>query len=397
MDGPSKAQIPAVIFACRSKAEAEGKNSTGDQVEEIRPAIEREGSRVIVGEPYVDFASGYRSSRGPNLAAAIAKVTALADKYGRAELWVWKCDRLGRGSGRRDEALSLLERMIELKRASVTVRSVTDDEFATTEILWSFASKQASDYSETLTKNVTRGKAARARNGNFCGSRAPDGYLLELNPDAPPRKDGSRPTRLVKDSERAYVIDLIFAMAREGRTAEAIQLALSAEGVRTAPVRGVSRPFTTQAVSRVLNNGAYAGIVTYRGEELPGVQAQWETYLEPEEWRAFQRDRARRAGTTKRSRGRQPTQHLLRGIARCGVCGGPMVPQTERRARKDGTRRRYYECRAAREHHADAAEWCAGPRIDAAVADPTMLDGLDGVLSDAMGWREALAAGRRGE
>lgn len=389
---PDEQLIAAVAYTSRSKVEEEGKDSTGDQAREILARIGQLGGRMVVGESFADHASGFTGNRGPGLADALDAAKQLVRERGKSELWVVKSERLGRGTGSPGEARALGALLYELRAAGVTVRSVHDDELVTNEMLWGFLSKMASDYSKGLSTHTRRGKRSRAEKGKWCASYVPDGYIrLGRIGDPKDPLDGL----LDFDPERRMVIELIWALALDGSSCESIQLALSSRGYRTS-FRGKARPFDTQRVSQILNTCAYAGIVKHKGEVLP-VQALWPRYVEPEDWHRLQRERAERSGTTKRSRGRQATRHLLRGLAVCGECGGPMIPQTERKLRDDGTRRRYYQCKANKDYHRESAEWCPALPIDGEVADSAVLHGLDGLLADADALREGLNAGRQNE
>src|SRR4051812_19910984 len=137
---------PGVHYASRSKDEEPGKDSTGDQLRELR---ERFGEPVA---EYADHASGYSGNRGDGLARAMAH----AARLGRAELRVVKSERFGRGSGRKDEARSVLEMFVEMQRAGVTLRSVHDDQYLTEEFV-GMASAVAHKYSLDLAAHVRRG------------------------------------------------------------------------------------------------------------------------------------------------------------------------------------------------------------------------------------------------
>jgi hypothetical protein len=100
----NSAPIPAVVYAARSQAEKEGKDSTGDQVALILQRLDDDPGRFVVGEPHIDHASGYRGNRGPGLEAAVQAAGRAVAEHGRSELWVWITSRLGRGTGRLGEA-----------------------------------------------------------------------------------------------------------------------------------------------------------------------------------------------------------------------------------------------------------------------------------------------------
>ena len=160
----SPVTIPVVIYAARSKAEEEGKDSTGDQLALIRDRIEHESSRTIVGE-HMDHAFGYRGERGPGLGAAMREAIDLAHTHETVELWVWISSRLARGSGLKGEARSVLEVFAHLRRHGVTLRSVEDDQFVTSPMLVGFAAEQAEKCSRDLAANVRRGLDSRAAKG----------------------------------------------------------------------------------------------------------------------------------------------------------------------------------------------------------------------------------------
>src|SRR5690349_1551199 len=118
--------MPCILFAARSKAEEAGKDSTGDQIKSIRERLTGDTERFEYAEPRTDHASGSKANRGPGLEAAIADAERAAAAYGRAELWVWITNRLGRGTGYPGEARALGKLLYDLRERGITVRSVED-------------------------------------------------------------------------------------------------------------------------------------------------------------------------------------------------------------------------------------------------------------------------------
>ena len=224
--------IPAVMYAARSKTDEDRNESTASQVEQIR---ERLGDRVS-GQPFVDYASGSKSNRGPGLAAAIEAATATAEEFGEAELWVFHSSRLARGTGKKGEARALGALLYQLREVGVTVRSVTDDEFTTNEQMWGFASSQSAQYSQDLSKHVKRGYVKAAERGTAAwlarGIRL-GGYEVLKAFDA----SGRVVHTARKHPEDAWIYELIWEMALAGSSAQTIQLELSARGARTRPAR----------------------------------------------------------------------------------------------------------------------------------------------------------------
>ena len=78
------------------------------------------------------------------------------------------------------------------------------------------------------------------------------------------------------------------------------------------------RPWTLAGVRELLASPRYIGKRAYRGEVV--ADAEWPAIVDEVTWRtvhAILRDPSRK-------RGRAQARHLLSGVARCGVCGGPI-------------------------------------------------------------------------
>ncbi len=392
-DGTGEARTPVVRYAARSKTGEDTNESTASQVAQINAKLAEVGGRTVRGEPHEDHASGSKSNRGPALAKAIKEATELAERYGTAELWVFHSSRLGRGSGKKGGARALGRLLYELQAQGVTVRSVTDDEFTTNEMLWGFASRQAAKYSEDLSAHVKRGYEQAAERGSAAwlarGIRTAGYQVLRTVDD-----HGRVAHQAIKHPEDAWIIELIFGMATAGHSAQAIQLELSSRGAMTRPVRRdhSARPFDTTRINQILDNPAYAGLVVHKGKVVgPG---DWPRYIEPEDWTRIREERRERAHVTRRKVGRPPLGYLLSELAVCSQCGGSMRAVTDRKVRRDGTRLRSYICTAHITHHRDSAEWCRALPFDAAGVDRIVIGGIDTLLLDADNLREQLSAGR---
>ncbi|HWF32999.1 MAG TPA: recombinase family protein [Solirubrobacteraceae bacterium] len=376
----------AVIYAAKSTKDKH--QSIPTQVADCEAMAEREGW-TVAGTYSDEGFSAYSGNRGPELADARAHAGRLAAETGQpVMLLAQHSDRFSRGAGDKPGAAeALIEIWHRERRRDVHLRTVQDDfDLRDSASVANMGARNTAD-SARKSASVKDGKRRRAEQGKWSATYTPDG-LMRIG-DA---EDGA----LDYAPERKPVIELIWSMALAGSSCESIQLALATRGHRTPLFRGKSRPFTTQRVSQILNTYAYAGIVQHKGEVLD-VEARWPRYVEPEDFWRMKEERARRACTTKRSRGRQATRHVIRGLAVCGECGRSMLVQTDRKSRKDGTRRRTYVCAAAHEHHRESEQWCPAAPFDAEVVDATVLNGLDGLLADADALREGLDAGRQSE
>ena len=213
--------MDAVIYAARSKDEEPGKDSTGDQVAAIEKQLD---DRTVIGAPHIDHASGFKRDRGPGLEAAIAAAVAAAP----SELWVFHSSRLARGSGEQEEARSLMELLVYLRRHGVTVRSIEDDAFVTNRMLWGVAEELSHKYSADLSAHTRKGKRSAREKGRWPGGPIPDGFRLSA-------RDPDTDTRISWKTKSAH-------------PSSVAPLSCGAKGCRWARSRAVS---TTRGTARV--------------------------------------------------------------------------------------------------------------------------------------------------
>jgi site-specific DNA recombinase len=313
------AVIPAVLYAAKSTPDE--KESNISQLDECRRRAIFELGRLLVSEHREDNKSGWKGDRGDELEAALTAAEAAAEEHGVAELWVWKSERLARGSGRKNEARSLLEVYTRCKRAGVTLRSVIDDEYVQDEAMVGMASKMAEKYSADLSANVRQATRREAKNGRYLGP-PPLGY----------RREGERrESHLVVDPDEAAIVRRIFGEFVKGRSMTQIAKDLNADKVPTK--KGVH--WRQAQISGMVRNPIFIGKVRFEEEVYEGIH---DAIVEEDTF-----DQARRLLDKRPSRpGRPPTakRHLfLNGFLRCAACGDPMVPCIRAAANYE-----YYEC-----------------------------------------------------
>jgi len=391
-------EMPVVAYAAKSTPDE--KDSTGQQIAAIIQAVDAEPGRFFAAEPGTfteDDVSGFRGNRGPRLEAAMRAAVNAAAKYGRAELWVWATNRLGRGSGQKDEARSYLEVWAQLQRQGVQVRSVSDDSFTRAEFV-GIASVEGNKYAQGIRDSVRRAKTDQHERGERLGGPVPDGYLLAVERDA---RDRVVRREYVIDPAREPVIRRMIELALEGWGQPTISRKLNAEGFRTARNEFKTgrvqepRPFTRRRVQDTLTNPFYAGgIVRYRSNRYraevgaAAMEVNWSgsqpTYLAREDHDAIQaafgsRDRAK-AG---RPQSGQPTRrHALHRLAECATCGERMYAETSPYKRKDGTHARRYVCANVK----FATGLCDGDKVDAERVDAWIVDDLHALTFDFDAW-----------
>jgi len=347
----------------------------------------------IVGTYYDDGASGSKQNRGPYLQAAIDKAVQTASEHGDCHLWANTSARFGRGTSKPNEARAIGELFYEMRRQGVTLRAVHDDELVSNEMLVGIGSSIAAKYSQDLAESVARAHRREFRKGEFVGGTPRDGYRIRYLND----RDGRRIGReIVFDSARADVWRHIFALAREGLEDGQIARRLNKEGKRTR----TGRYFDRRAIADGLTSQFYAGRLVRKpgADDEEVVEGKHPPLIPPAAFDALQARRRRRrddrpaAGGRRRGAGRPPRNHALANLAVCGVCGARMRPQTSNYVRKDGTRRRYYQC-----GNQLSGAGCTGPVVSAELVDAALVAELDRLLIDFDAWRDQIETGQSDE
>lgn len=146
---------------------------------------------------------------------------------------------------------------------------------------------------------------------------------LQQNAEAGKHHGGSRPygwqeDRRTLDEDEARCVRLAARMLLAGNSVKAVARALNEARSRNT----AGTEWTDKTVRAMVLRTRNAGLRTYQGAVLDGVPGLWEPILDRDTWdqvRVLLTDPSRR--TTPGAAGRT---HLLSGIARCGICGGPV-------------------------------------------------------------------------
>lgn len=98
-------------------------------------------------------------------------------------------------------------------------------------------------------------------------------------------------------------------------------------------------------IMELMRNPRLAGIVVYKGEEMPDVEPSWEPIIDRRTWSDFCEVKKGRKQSGAPSAGKP--RHLVSGFALCAICGDRLYSTYAQRPRKkDGTRKKYrvYDC-----------------------------------------------------
>ena len=223
---------------------------------------------------------------------------------------VYKVDRLSRS------LLDFARVMERFDARDVAFTSVTQN-FSTADAIGKLTLNMLMSFAEFERQMIavrTRDKILAARRkGKWTGGMVPVGY------DAVDRK-------LVKNTPEAHVVKEVFGLYEMHRSVLAVVRDLRARGRKPR-----SGQWTKDGVLRVLKNPLYAGLIA-AGEEL--CKAEHEAIVSREQ---FERVGRMLGGQSQVRRPGKNPEYLLRGLLRCGACGGAMTPAGSRTYR-------YYRC-----------------------------------------------------
>ncbi|HEY4098375.1 MAG TPA: YraN family protein [Baekduia sp.] len=386
-DGPAF----AVLYAAKSTDDVHGSIPT--QLADGR-ALALRHAWTVVAEHSDNAKSAYSGNRGEGLADAKAEAERLAAQHGTCHLVVQHTDRLARGDG--VKADHLVELALWARRSGVRLQSVQDPQTCDGGLAFAamMGDRNHAD-SERKGQSVASGLRRSAERGDWVGGHCADGYIVRRSVD----DHGKMHLRVEKDPERRPLWEMIWELALEGWSTEAITTEVDRRGWITSPRRKdhKPRPFDAYRINQSMGTAMYAGLTVHRGE-IVGT-GHWEPYVSPEDFHRLAAERRVRGGADKRKAGRPAELFLLTGIAKCGVCGGTMRNDRGRKPRstKGGTRALTYVCEARKIYRPGHKSRCEGPILDAREVDPAVLAHLPALLGDSDGVMGELLSGRAAE
>lgn len=274
---------------------------------------------------------------------------------------VYKIDRLSRS------LLDFAEIIGAFDRHNVTFVSVTQQFNTTTSmgrltlnILLSFAQFEREIIGERIRDKISMAK----RRGKQTGGTPVLGYDIV---------DG----KLVINEQEAETVRHIFARFIEIGSATALTKELRTAGVHTkawVTKKGKVRtggPIDKSYVYRMLNNEKYIGRVVHKGESFTGEHPpiiDAKTFGQVQA--ILKQNYRQRANQTRRR-----TPAMLKGVIKCGHCGGAMGPTY---SKKDDRHYRYYQCVKSTKLQVDH---CPVRSVAAGIAEDAVVKQLRAVLN----------------
>ena len=207
-----------------------------------------QGWNVCPEHIYVDAGVSGKTTDRPQLQAMMEAAKTSAIK----RIVSMKLDRIARNTG---DFLAIVKQLEKWGCALALVKenfetSTPQGKFAIT-LFAAIAEMEAS----MITERVMSGKAQKATTGGYNGSRCPLGYSYA---------DGQ-----FKTTERAELVQHIFAMWNRGQSLNAIVRHLEATGTPTPTSKGA---WCVKGIKHILANGAYCGLAQWDGVEQPSAQ-----------------------------------------------------------------------------------------------------------------------------
>jgi hypothetical protein len=290
---------------------------------------------------------------------------------------VWHPSRLARGTGKKGEARSLMERLTYLRRHGVMVRAVDRGDMIANPLLWGIEDEQQSAYSENLGTWVKAGVERRKAAGKPVGA-IPFGYAIEPELSADGKvivdRKGKVVNRRVADPKTGPLRVVLLERIADGASPGSVARWLNAQGITTP--RG--KAFTEKTVTQIVESHVHAG-----GNSYPALVTTEQAQAALDGLR-----RKDPVAIQRRKGGKRPNEsYLLRGIAFC-ACGEPHYASDKWLGRS-----RAYICR----HKVKPTGLCDRPPIPAELLETHVLNHLAWFVDSVEGWLGELVRERDGQ
>jgi site-specific DNA recombinase len=149
------------------------------------------------------------------------------------------------------------------------------------------------------------------------------------------RTYGYTPEWQIVPEEAAVIREVYDRVLNRGETVWAVMHWLRDSGI---PTLG-GGTWTRSGLNGILDNPTYAALRRWHGEIIETSGATWPAIVEPETFYAWKTWREANGGSLDNHNKVDPVRkYLLTGIARCGVCTGPLNGSATGAVRKDGKR-----------------------------------------------------------
>ena len=245
----------------------------------------------------------------------------LADiKAGKIDVVVvYKIDRLSRSLIDFAELQTTFEKY---NTSFVAVTQQIDTSGSTGRMMLNILMTFAQYEREIIAERIRDKMSATRRQGKYIGGVSPFGYKAENK-------------HLQIQPEEAKAVKQVFRRYLETQSPKLIAQELNAEKMTTRQ----GKEWRISHIYRMLNARIYTGDIAYKGEVFKG---EHEAIITREVWNEAQELLAENCPAKGKHRDHNGTLSLLKGIIRCGHCGGAMLPNHT--TFRDGRHYYYYLC-----------------------------------------------------
>lgn len=332
----------------------------------------------IVGE-YEDAGKSGKSIEGrPAFTQMINDIKEGKDNI--SYVLVFKLSRFGRNAA---DVLSTLQIMQDFGVNLICVEDGIDSSKEAGKLMISVLSAVAEIERENIKIQTMEGRLQKAREGKWNGGLAPYGYKL-VNGEL-----------LVEESE-AEAIRLIFdKYVNTELGIVGISKYLQRHGYKkTIRQNGKLEFFSTDLIKRILQNPVYAGKIAFgrhKTEKVHGTRNEYrlakqtdylisegkhEPLISEETWELAQAKLIANAHKyVRNSDGKNGKNHLLTGLLRCPVCGGPLYYNVARKKKANGDQYKDYRYYACRNRYGTQGQKCSfNKQISADVVEKAIVE-----------------------
>lgn len=300
-----------IVIYARYSSNAQSEQSIEGQLKVCEEFAQANGYTVV--NTYIDRAASATSDNRPQFQKMIEDS---AKRHFEGVL-VYQLDRFARN--RYDSAVY----KTRLKKNGVRIFSarenITDD--ASGILVEGILESMAEYFSAELRQKVNRGMVLNFEKGKFNGGWR----VLGLDID-----DSGH---FVIREEEAPIVRLIFQKYADGAKMTEIIRSLNAQGYRTP----TGKPFSQNALTRILHNKKYIGTYTYKGKETEGVIPP---IVSKELFERVERELEKNRKAPGRAKARE--EYLLTTKLFCGCCKEMMIGISG--TSKTGRIYNYYRC-----------------------------------------------------
>ena len=319
--------------------------SLDGQINSLKRFADRE--EMMVADIYEDAGKSGKSIEGRP--AFKQMLSDIANGLQIDYILVYKLSRFGRNAA---DILNSLEFVQNYGVNLICIEEGIDSSQTSGKLLISVLSAVAEIERENIIEQTMNGRKEKARQGGWNGGFAPYGYYL---------KD----KMLFIQDEEAEVIRLIYdKFANTTMGYGGVAQYLNLQGInKVQRQNGTLKEWSGHFVRMILDNPIYGGKIAFgrrAREKVKGTKNQYrqawqedyiladgqhEAVISEELWNKV-REKRIATGVKQPSKVGKERAHLLTGILKCPICGGPMYTNKHAWTNKDGTYKEvyYYVC-----------------------------------------------------